>query len=204
MPTPHQTSTTPTLLQDLRTGTATLHVALEQRLPFFCAQLDAAWYQRLIQAYYGFYQPLEAALHASGLIPQGYDTQQRLKTPTLFADLRALGLDAASIEALPRCEHLPPLASAGACLGVLYVLEGATLGGQILRREMARRLDLDADNGGAFLDVYGAATGRRWKDFLDYLGRMPDDASTRRHVVSAAQSTFACFERWLDRREVLL
>ena len=44
----------------------------------------------------------------------------------------------------------------------------------------------------------------RWKDFLDYLGRMPEDPSTRRHLVSAAQSTFACFERWLDRREVLL
>ncbi|QZI73609.1 biliverdin-producing heme oxygenase [Pseudomonas protegens] len=137
------------------------------------------------------------------LIPAGYDLSLRLKTPTLFGDLRALGLDVASIEVLPRCEQLPPLHSAGACLGTLYVLEGAPLGGQILRREMARRLDLDAENGGACLDVYGTATGRRWKDFLDYLGRMPEDPSTRRHLVSAAQSTFACFERWLDRREVL-
>ncbi|MFJ7140449.1 biliverdin-producing heme oxygenase [Pseudomonas protegens] len=201
---PHQDTTSPTLLQDLRTGTATLHVALEKRLPFFSEHLDGAWYRRLIQAYYGFYQPLEAALHDSGLIPAGYDPNQRLKTPALLGDLHALGLNAASIEALPRCEQLPPLASAGACLGALYVLEGATLGGQILRREMAQRLDLDADNGGAFLDIYGAATGRRWKDFLDYLGRMPEDANARQQVVSAAQSTFACFERWLDRREVLL
>ncbi|MFJ2383094.1 biliverdin-producing heme oxygenase [Pseudomonas protegens] len=204
MPKPHQDTTAPTLLQDLRAGTATLHVALEKRLPFFSEHLDAAWYQRLIQAYFGFYQPLEAALHDSGLIPAGYDPEQRRKTPALAGDLQALGLAPERIDALPRCDHLPALASPGACLGALYVLEGATLGGQILRREMAQRLDLHGDNGGAFLDVYGAATGRRWKDFLDYLGRMPEDASARQQVVSAAQSTFTCFEHWLDSREVLL
>ncbi|WP_047285401.1 biliverdin-producing heme oxygenase [Pseudomonas protegens] len=204
MPKPHQDTTAPTLLQDLRAGTATLHVALEKRLPFFSEHLDAAWYQRLIQAYFGFYQPLEAALHDSGLIPAGYDPEQRRKTPALAGDLQALGLAPERIDALPRCHHLPALASPGACLGALYVLEGATLGGQILRREMAQRLDLHGGNGGAFLDVYGAATGRRWKDFLDYLGRMPEDASARQQVVRAAQSTFACFEHWLDSREVLL
>nr|BFD44347.1 biliverdin-producing heme oxygenase [Pseudomonas sp. FFPRI_1] len=204
MPTPHQDCLAPSLLQELRTGTATLHVALEKRLPFFSEHFDAAYYRRLIQAYYGFYQPLEAALLGCGLIPPGYDPPQRFKTPALSGDLQALGLNAASIRTLPLCPQLPALDSAGACLGTLYVLEGATLGGQILRREMARRLDLDANNGGAFLDVYGAATGRRWKDFLDYLGRMPEDASARQQVVSAAQSTFACFEHWLDSREVLL
>ncbi|MCU7650940.1 biliverdin-producing heme oxygenase [Pseudomonas piscis] len=204
MPQPRQDTAIPTLLQDLRAGTATLHVALEQRLPFFFEQLDAAWYQRLIQAYYGFYQPLEAALEQSGLIPTGYEPQLRRKTPALNGDLLALGLSQAEIDHLPRCPDLPRLDSPGTCLGTLYVLEGATLGGQILRREMARRLALDAGNGGAFLDVYGALTGRRWKDFLDYLGRMPSHTSARQQVVDAAQSTFACFERWLDSREVLL
>ncbi len=204
MPKPHQDIVISPLLQDLRTGTATLHVALEQRLPFFSEHLDAAWYRRLIQAYYGFYQPLEAALHASGLIPAGYDAPLRSKTPALNGDLQALGLSQAEIDSLPRCRQLPRLDSPGACLGTLYVLEGATLGGQILRREMARRLALDAANGGAFLDVYGAATGRRWKDFLDYLERMPSHARARQQVIGAAQSTFACFEHWLDSREVLL
>ncbi|MGE8413290.1 MAG: biliverdin-producing heme oxygenase [Pseudomonas sp.] len=204
MPKPHQDIVISPLLQDLRAATATLHVALEQRLPFFSEHLDAAWYRRLVQAYYGFYQPLEAALHAGGLVPTGYELQLRRKTPALNGDLLALGLGQAEIDSLPRCGQLPRLDSPGACLGTLYVLEGATLGGQILRREMTRRLGLDAGNGGAFLDVYGAATGRRWKDFLEYLGRLPSHASARQPVISAAQSTFACFEHWLDSREVLL
>ncbi|MFK9006906.1 biliverdin-producing heme oxygenase [Pseudomonas pergaminensis] len=194
----------PSLLEALRTGTALLHVALEKRLPFFSERLDADWYQRLLQAYYGFYAPMEAALYDCDLIPEGFDRVLRVKTPTLVNDLRALSLNDHAINALPRCANLPVLDTPAACLGALYVLEGATLGGQVLRREMAQRLGVNADNGGAFLDVYGAETGRRWKDFLDYLGRQPLDADDKQRAVTAACSTFSCFEQWLDGQEVLL
>ncbi|WP_339470692.1 biliverdin-producing heme oxygenase [Pseudomonas sp. EL_65y_Pfl1_R83] len=194
----------PSLLETLRTGTALLHVTLEKRLPFFSERMDADWYQRLLQAYYGFYGPMEAALYECDLIPEGFDQGVRTKTPTLLNDLNALGLDEQAIDALPRCAELPPLDTPAACLGALYVLEGATLGGQVLRREMAQRLHVNADNGGAFLDVYGAETGRRWKDFLDYLGRLPLDARAKQRAVDAACSTFSCFEQWLDSQKVLL
>ncbi len=147
---------------------------------------------------------MEAALYDIGLIPKGFDPVLRVKTPTLLNDLRALGLNDTAICALPRCAALPTFQTPEACLGALYVLEGATLGGQVLRREMAQRLDLDASNGGAFLNVYGAETGRRWKDFLDYLGRQPLDACAKQRAVEAARSTFSCFEQWLDSQEVLL
>ncbi|WP_439864102.1 biliverdin-producing heme oxygenase [Pseudomonas antarctica] len=194
----------PSLLEALRTGTGLLHVALEKRLPFFSERLDTLWYQRLLQAYYGFYGPMEAALYDSGLIPDGFDQVLRVKTPTLVNDLYALGLDDDAIGALPVCATLPNFDTPAACLGALYVLEGATLGGQVLRREMAQRLNVDADNGGAFLNVYGAETGRRWKDFLDYLGSLPLDAPAKQRAVEAACSTFSGFEHWLERREVLL
>lgn len=194
----------PSLLEALRTGTALLHVALEKRLPFFSERLNADGYQHLLQAYYGFYGPMEAQLYASGLIPDGFDPQLRVKTPTLLDDLNALGMNEDAINALPRCPELPVLDTPAACLGALYVLEGATLGGQVLRREMDARLGINAGNGGAFLNVYGAETGRRWKDFLDYLGRQPLSADARRHAVIAARSTFSCFEQWLDSQEVLL
>lgn len=194
----------PPLLEALRTGTGLLHVALEKRMPFFSERLDAQWYRRLLQAYFGFYAPIEAALYDSGLIPEGFDTSLREKTPTLISDLHALGLNDAAISALPRWTDLPTFDSPAACLGALYVLEGATLGGQVLRREMAQRLGVDADNGGAFLDVYGAETGRRWKKFLDYLDRQTLDAADKQRAVIAARSTFSGFEQWLDRQEVLL
>jgi heme oxygenase len=193
----------PLVLQDLRAGTAELHIALEKRLPFFSDSLDANAFERLMQAYYGFYLPLESALLDSGSIPVDFDLAPRLKSQTLLNDLQALGLTAETIARLPLCHSLPVIDSSATCLGVLYVLEGATLGGQILRREIASRLRLDAGNGAAFLDIYGAATGRRWRDFIEYLGSRSLDAGEREAVVAAAQTTFSCFERWLESREVL-
>jgi len=193
----------PPVLQDLRAGTAELHIALEKRLPFFSDTLNSNAFVRLMQAYYGFYRPLESALLDSGAIPVDFDLAPRLKAQTLLNDLGTLGLTTETIAHLPQCQSLPVIDSGAACLGVLYVLEGATLGGQILRREIASRLSLGADNGAAFLDIYGAATGRRWREFIEYLGSRPLDAQDREAVVAAAQTTFSCFERWLESREVL-
>jgi heme oxygenase len=193
----------PPVLQDLRAGTAELHIALEKRLPFFSDTLDTQAFVRLMQAYYGFYLPLENALLRSDAIPADFDLTPRLKAPTLRTDLHALGVSAAALQGLSQCEQLPIIDSSAACLGVLYVLEGATLGGQILRREISTRLGLEVDNGAAFLDIYGAATGRRWRDFIEYLGSRPMSAAERAAVVTAAQTTFSCFERWLESREVL-
>jgi heme oxygenase len=193
----------PPVLQDLRAGTAELHIALEKRLPFFSDTLDTQAFVRLMQAYYGFYLPLENALLRSDAMPADFDLTPRLKAPTLRTDLHALGMSAEALQNLPQCQPLPVIDSSAACLGVLYVLEGATLGGQILRREISSRLGLEADNGAAFLDIYGAATGRRWRDFIEYLGSRPMSAAERAAVVTAAQTTFSCFEHWLESREVL-
>ncbi|MFN3771306.1 MAG: biliverdin-producing heme oxygenase [Ectopseudomonas guguanensis] len=192
------------VLQDLRAGTAELHIRLEKQLPFFSDLLDTNAFQRLMQAYYGFYRPLENALLDSDMTSAGFDLVSRLKAPTLRKDLHALGLSAEAIDCLPICHALPATNCRPTCLGVLYVLEGATLGGQILRREMASRLGLNADNGAAFLDIYGADTGRRWRDFIAYLGSRSLDTGERGAVVTAARATFGCFERWLESREVLI
>lgn len=194
----------PSLIQALRAETAELHVTLEKRLPFFSEQLDLDLYRRLMAAYYGFYQPLEQRLHVLELTPIGLDQSLRIKLPVLRADLTALGLDDAAIEALPICPELPRIDSRAAALGVSYVLEGATLGGQILRRQVAEQLGLDASSGAAFLNVYGELTGRRWKDFLQYLDdRNLGDAQTL-EATRAARATFTYFEHWLDSQEVLL
>ncbi|MBT2297234.1 biliverdin-producing heme oxygenase [Pseudomonas fluorescens] len=194
----------PSLIQALRTETAELHVALEKRLPFFSEQLDLDLYRRLMAAYYGFYKPLEQRLHVLTLTPTGLDQSLRIKLPVLRADLTALGLSDHAIETLPTCADLPQIDSRTAALGVSYVLEGATLGGQILRRRVAEQLGLDAASGAAFLNVYGELTGRRWKDFLQYLGdRNLGDAQTL-EVTRAAKATFTHFEHWLDSQKVLL
>ncbi|MDF0733610.1 biliverdin-producing heme oxygenase [Pseudomonas entomophila] len=194
MPSTAHLPTSPLLLA-LRAGTQASHKALERRLPFFSAGFDQAAYRQLIAAYYGFHAPLETLLTE-------HQARARDKTPALARDLQALALSPAQIDALPRCQALPAVADAASALGVMYVLEGSTLGGQVLKRAMAERLGIDASNGGAFLDVYGSATGQHWRAFLDRLGQAP--ATAQASAVQAAVATFERFEQWLEQRQVLL
>ncbi|MCO8165761.1 biliverdin-producing heme oxygenase [Pseudomonas sp. 21LCFQ010] len=191
----------PSVLAALRAQTGQMHSGLEKRMPFFSARLDLSLYTRLIQAYYGFYQPLEAALLSCAWLPAGLDLGERLKVPTLLRDLQALAVE--QPDRLALCTRLPAIESPASVLGVLYVLEGATLGGQVLRREMHARLGLDEHSGAAFLDVYGRDTGRRWKAYLSLLDEQPTDAQFLQAAALAAESTFACFEQWLDCQEIL-
>lgn len=185
------------LLHALREGTRACHKGLEQRLPFFSDGFDLLAYQRLIEAYYGFHAPLEAAL-------AGYQGVERNKAPALARDLLALGLDAAQVDALAQCSALPRIDSEASALGVMYVLEGSTLGGQVLKRAMAERLGVGADSGAGFFDVYGPLTGAHWRSFLARLAGASLPPAGLTCAVQAAVATFEGFEQWLEARRVLL
>lgn len=184
----------------LRAATAVQHKALEARLPLTHPDLDRDAYQRIIQAYYGFHAPLQRQIERfpAPLLA----LPERKKVPALLKDLRALGLSDVHIDALPVCTDLPPLNSQADLLGVMYVMEGATLGGQVLRRIIADRLSIDADSGGEFLDVYGRDTGRLWKAFLKQLADF-DHPDNNQQVVDSACAAFASFADWLERSGVL-
>jgi heme oxygenase len=187
--------------QELRDATAAPHRALEKRLPFVSVHLDRALYQRLIEAYYGFYFLLERQLDEVGVLDSA-SLHERHKLPLLTRDLLALGLTQKQISELSLCNELPPLENSLQVLGVMYVIEGSTLGGQVLSRIVREKLSIDSDSGGAFLDVYGSETGQMWKRFLALLSTV-DEPSQREQVVRSALITFSTFELWLERSEVL-
>lgn len=189
------------VLQELRLATAENHRGLERRLPFTSCELDIGLYKRLISAYYGFYVSLEQQLNQ--LNWSGLTGEDRHKAGALRDDLRALGMTDVEVESLARCGDLPPLHTYAQVMGALYVIEGATLGGQILRRIAQDKLAVDASTGGRFLDVYGSATGRMWKAYLAALSQI-DAPVEREQVVASALATFVCFERWLEHSRVLL
>ncbi|UZJ62661.1 biliverdin-producing heme oxygenase [Pseudomonas sp. KU26590] len=189
-----------TVLQQLRTATAVRHRALEARLPLTHSRLDLDTYKRIIEAYYGFHLPLQQLIERF-LAPHAIDPA-RQKIPSLIKDLHALGLSDTQIYALPQCRELPAIGSIAQLLGVMYVMEGATLGGQVLRRIIADKLGIDADSGGEFLDVYGRDTGRLWKAFLKQLAEF-DTPLHNAEVVQAACATFDCFQTWLEQARVL-
>jgi heme oxygenase len=204
------------MLKCLKAATSTRHAALERQVPLLDANLSHATYRHFVQRSFGFYEPLETQLLALPWWDEvGVDYALRHKTPRLRHDLQVLGDNEASIAALPRCERLPALTNQAQLWGCLYVIEGATLGGQIIIKHLNARLGLTADSGASFFDGYGAHTGSRWKAFCAAVPDVGDDAlGGRKHMLDSANLTFDLFTEWLfpgsgttpgrDRTKVLL
>ena len=188
-------ASTATRMQRLREAVRSSHDRIELALPLLDRRLTRARYVAVLEAFYGFYAPLEPLCErAAGSAGVALDLVARAKLPLLTADLAAVGHTPWSVLALPRCRILPAIASASQAMGALYVMEGATLGGQVIRRHILASLNLDVDTGAAFFAGYGDRTREMWLSFTGHIDRAADldlDARDRDPI-----ETFATLERW--------
>jgi heme oxygenase len=176
----------------LREGTREWHEAVELDVDLTSPTLDIRRYQQILGRFFGFYQPWEASAgKVLCNIPEALET--RRKTESLRADLTYFGIDP---DVLPVCERVPPVATVAEALGGCYVVEGATLGGQIIARHLHVTLGITPECGGRFFHGYGADTGRRWKAFQELLQRYCDNGHAD-ETLAAAQETFRSFAMWL-------
>ena len=181
------------VLAHLRAVTRPAHDALENALALD-GKLDLEAYRNMLARFYGFWvgwEPQVAALLAEETL-----SSPRRRLHLLAADLSVLGGTATDLEALPRCP-LTPLRDAAEALGSLYVMEGSTLGGRVILRQLERSLGSDGTGSRTYFDGYGPQTGRMWLSFLARLNAAPVTAAER-----IGQGALATFERlgwWLLR-----
>ncbi|MCY1016866.1 biliverdin-producing heme oxygenase [Pyxidicoccus sp. MSG2] len=123
----------------MKTETRPHHERTEAAVRLMDPGLTPGDYRRHLEALYGFYVPLEAQLAArlEDAVP-ALRAHERWKVPLLEEDLRTLGHDDGSLARLPRCALLPSLSGVPEALGCFYVLEGSTLGGQLILRHLKR------------------------------------------------------------------
>ncbi|OAS18265.1 biliverdin-producing heme oxygenase [Methylobacterium platani] len=181
------------ILERLRAETRAAHDAIERDLAWESRVATRDGYGALLGRFRGFHAVIEPAL-ADALDDEAFLTPRR-RLAHLDADLHALGYDAAAIDALPLAPPVAPLDRAGA-FGALYVLEGSTLGGQVIAKHIGRQLGLTAENGCRYYAGHGRDTGTMWKAFrlrLDDEARN-GDADT---IVAAAIRTFDVLRCWL-------
>jgi len=183
------------ILISLKNATWPLHKRLETNLNVMAPGFSRVDYLRLLKAFWGYYRPLEAALkdvnELHGFLP---DISMRSKLSLLESDLKAMGVDDDSLDRLPVCQELPACTDLAAAMGCLYVLEGSTLGGQVISRHFKGLLNLDVENGAAFFTGYGEQTVAMWQTFREVLMAVTVDEDT---LINAACETFITLERWL-------
>jgi heme oxygenase len=166
------------VLAQIRAATAAAHEELEGRLDVFRRLGDLKEHRALMIAFHGLYAAAEAALTPWLVGIEGLDYAGRLKRDVLRVDLASLG---ARPPAPPRQPTIDDRAQA---LGFAYVLEGATLGGQLIRKRL--RATGHSLEGVSFFGIYGVETGPRWRSFCEVLEREAE-AEPRRAVAGACE-----------------
>jgi len=179
----------------LREKTAAAHRRLEA-LPrvarLFADDYRKAELAETLAVMLAVHRPLEQAL-AAGLDVNAFG--YRLRWPLLVADLEALGW-AGRIADVPFAP--PDPVGAAAYLGVAYVIEGAMLGGQVIRQRLIGHFGPAIAGALGFYAPYGDDGGRQWRRFRQELDERLTTRAAVEECADAALFTFAHFAHALE------
>lgn len=180
-----------TFLDKLRIDTQDAHKALEQ-LPISQSIVDPKLTIEQYGAYLGkmrdVHHDVETKLFPllSDIVA---DLPVRTKTSQIEADLLNIGLPATHLASDPITQS-SPIRSKAFAMGVLYVIEGSSLGGRIILKNIQSALGLDKNNGANYFYGYGEQTGSLWKSFLQTLSTYEAANECGEEIISGAQYAF--------------
>lgn len=179
------------IAQRLRTETASRHEALEKAMyvnEIMSKTLTLPAYKRILAVNLLAHELIEPVLFAD--IPPALaaelDLPSRHKLAALRQDAAEAGLDRTALPDIDPAELNFPGAHPAAQLGALYVLEGATLGGNVIRKQLMQNPELtEYSLSLAYYGIYGDALSTKWKQFQEVLERHVAPADADRCVAAA-------------------
>ncbi|WP_337177388.1 biliverdin-producing heme oxygenase [Paludisphaera sp.] len=186
------------MMSRLKEATRPRHEAVEARLGLMRLTSTLEGYARSLRLFYGLHRAAEKGFsRVSGWDAVGIDPAERRKTPLLEADLARLGMVPAQVAGLPECPILPPIDGLPSALGMMYVLEGSTLGGRHITRAVEANLGLRPGDGCSYFASYGDRVGAMWRAFGAAVDAYAaDDEAVRDAVERSADATFAAVDGW--------
>lgn len=173
------------ILQKLKETTRRQHEEVEAAVDVMNRMFSIEDYKVLIGRFRKFYKGYELRLPIDELKAAGFDYTERLKLPSLEADSIALGIGDPE-----KFEQLPDVSSVARAFGSLYVIEGSTLGGQVISRHLKEHLGITPANGGSFFANYGTQVGPMWKEFGAAITAFAQDGQNDSAILDAASETF--------------
>ncbi|MDO7908309.1 biliverdin-producing heme oxygenase [Paenibacillus sp. JX-17] len=192
---------TTSIMERLRDETAPYHDQVERNRyakGIMSQDITQEDYRIYLEKFHGFMKPLEAKAAAQAASESGMDLDIRAKTPLLEQDLRYLGLTEEQIQQLPECGSLPDMSIPARLLGCFYVMEGSTLGGQIITRQLMKFMPLTAEQGIQYFNGYGEQTRDRWGEFRELVLSKCVTVEEEEAAVDAAKETFRLLDEWLN------
>lgn len=153
----------------LKEKTSSDHDRLEKQMyvnQIFARRLSFAQYCDLIHVNFTVISAIEENIFSA--LPENLqnrlEVEKRKKLPSLEKDVQALQL----YKYVMHHPHKPKYSNAPEALGGMYVMEGATLGGNVIVRRLKEIPELK-DQSFHFYNVYGESVGDKWLDFKQVL-----------------------------------
>lgn len=183
------------MLFSLKKSTQQLHSKLEQvsfGREIMTKQLSSAQYAALIRKSYVIYQAIEPPLNAAleKNVPLNQFVSSRLLD--LEEDLRLLNFSDGAEDTATIPFHLAA-DNLTSWLGVLYVLEGARLGGNVILKSLKANAQLQHIPTFHFYQQKKINIGKRWKMFREIIPNYVKNDEALAETIAAANATFEYF-----------
>jgi len=187
----------PTLAQRLKSDTHLAHAALEKAMMgHLRVSTTPGRYAQLLSLMHAWLAPLGEKISAALGEARVPDATRRTAS-WLEEDLADLPPTEAVKPAADA--DLPAINSAADAYGALYVLEGSTLGGQVVAG-ILRKITGLPDLPLRYFLSYGDETRARWETFrADLNAFAATDPAHEDAIVASADATFDAFRRWFVR-----
>jgi heme oxygenase len=189
--------------QVLRDQTSDLHARLHEHTIFralLAGRLSFNAYRELLRRLHGFYVPLDDAidrLHCPN--PEIATNYRHYSRSTLLArDLLDLGASDQAIRDMPLCNSVYDFVSMESLGGIIYVIEGAMLGGAHIDRAAQKLLGHDNLKGRHYWAWCRTHGKRRWPQALRLLGQLHANGVDTSKLSAGAVATFRAFAEWIE------
>ena len=183
-----------TLIEKIRQATSRAHEELDAALlPRIKNIHSTGDYIALLTAFYGFFKPVYDSIDTHINVALLPDYATRRKPAHLLKNLDAL---APQLSVTNFCQHLPLIHNNASVFGALYVMEGSTLGGLLIKKMIAEQTGLQ-DEQLSFFAGYGKETRERWNVFVAALNQIAWNDNEEQVAIETATLTFTTFKNWL-------
>lgn len=181
------------LIEQIRQSTRQAHQELDQQVYPLIQQIkDDNSYVKMLETFYGYYKPVYGLLDmylSNETVP---DYTERRRPEAILNDINNFS----ERSEIALCSDVPVVSNISQALGAFYVLEGSTMGGQIISKKIAANLELNTNNGLSFFNSYGENNKNMWSNFLVSLNEQEKDLNTD-EIILTAYKTFSKFRNWI-------
>jgi len=186
-------------MQRLKAETKPFHDQVEGKAfskKIMDGSLSYAQYQELIFGNYLFHCVIEEALQnvLSEEEQLKLNLSKRLKKAVLEEELTLMGFHLFDNSQLPEIK----LNDFYEALGALYVMEGSTLGGAMIKKILMKNPTISQQAPLLFYGCYGEMIGKYWKDFVGVMNDLVQTLEQEDKVVKKAIDAFNIFGTCLE------